>query len=334
MLTKLNQGNLRPLQIMPSKPSVLITAKEIHPLIPSRLKKMGFVVTEMPEPSAEELQEVIADFTGLIFTTYTRVDKRLLDKADSLKFIGRVGSGLENVDLEYAGKKGVAVFSSPEGNANAVGEHTLGLLLNLMNHICKANNELRHGIWQREANRGLELDGKVVGIVGYGHTGSAFARKLRGFDCEVLAFDKYKSGFGNNQVQESNIETIIEKADVISFHVPYTEETHHLMNESFFAALKRQPFILHTCRGAVMDTVAVLSALENKLISGLGIDVFEDEPFTRSKNVSEEVYRQLLHHDRVIATPHIAGWTAESKLKLATILMDKIAEFSEREIQR
>jgi D-3-phosphoglycerate dehydrogenase len=317
---------------MTEKPSVLITAREVHPLIPLRLKEMGFDVMEMPEPAEEELLQAITNITGIIFTTYTRIDKSLLDKATRLKFIGRVGSGLENVDLEYAEKKGIAVFSSPEGNANAVGEHTLGLLLNLMNHICKANSELQRGIWQREANRGQELDGKVVGIVGYGHTGSAFARKLRGFDCVVLAYDKYKSGFGNNQVQESNIATIVEKADIISFHVPYSEETHHLMNESFFSSLKRQPFILHTCRGAVMDTVAALSALENKLISGLGIDVFEDEPFTMAKNVSEEVYWKLLRHDRVVATPHIAGWTAESKLKLATILMDKIADFYEREI--
>lgn len=316
---------------MSDKPSVLITAKEIHPVIPSRLMEMGFDVKEMPEPSEQELLEVIRDHTGLIFTTYTRVDKNLLEKAVRLKFMGRVGSGLENVDLEHAGKKGVAVFNSPEGNANAVGEHTLGLLLNLTNHICRANNELKQGIWQREANRGLELDGKVVGIIGYGHTGNAFARKLRGFDCKVLSYDKYKTGFGDAHVLESTFEAIIQEADVISFHVPLAEDTHHLMNETFFSALKNQPIILHTCRGAVMDTTAALHALENGLISGLGIDVFEDEPWTKARYSPEATYRKLLSHDSVIATPHIAGWTVESKLKLANVLMDKITSFIQAE---
>lgn len=304
--------------------SVLITAREIHPIIPERLRQSGYEVVMLPEPDEATLLSKIGQFEGLIFTTYTKVNQALLDAALRLKFAGRVGSGLENVDLVYAADKGVMVFNSPEGNANAVGEHTLGLLLAVFNHIVRANAELKQGIWKREANRGLELDGRTVGIVGFGHTGSAFARKLRGFDVEILAYDKYKSGFGGGQIVESSMEEIAEKADAISFHVPYTPETHHMMDQSFFQRLSKQPVILHTCRGEVMDTVAALDALEKGKIYGLGIDVFEDEPWTNASKVSYEVYHQLWQHPRVVATPHIAGWTVESKELLASVLMDKI----------
>jgi D-3-phosphoglycerate dehydrogenase / 2-oxoglutarate reductase len=305
-------------------PSVLITAKEIHPIIPERLRKLGYEVVMLPEPDEATLLSKIGLFEGLIFTTYTKVNQALLDAALRLKFAGRVGSGLENVDLAHAAGKGVVVFNSPEGNANAVGEHTLGLLLAVFNNIVRANAELKQGIWKREANRGLELDGRTVGIVGFGHTGSAFARKLRGFEVEILVYDKYKSGFGGGQIVESSMEEIAEKADVISFHVPYTDETHHMMDQRFFQHLNKQPVILQTCRGEVMDTVAALDALEKGKIYGLGIDVFEDEPWTNASKVPYEVYQQLWQHPRVVATPHIAGWTVESKELLASVLMDKI----------
>lgn len=293
-------------------------------MIPERLKALGYEVVMLPEPDEATLLSVIGQYEGLIFTTYTKVNRPLLDAAVRLKFAGRVGSGLENVDIPYAESKGVRVFNSPEGNANAVGEHTLGLLLAVFNNIVRSNTELKQGIWKREANRGMELDGRTVGIVGFGHTGSAFARKLRGFDVQVLAYDKYKSGFGGGQVVESTMEEIADKADVISFHVPYSSETHHMMNQAFFEGLKRQPVILHTCRGEVMDTHAACSALEKGNIYGLGIDVFEDEPWMNAEKVSLEVYQQLWQHPRVVATPHIAGWTVESKALLASVLMDKI----------
>jgi D-3-phosphoglycerate dehydrogenase len=172
---------------------VLITAKEVDNIIPDGLKKLGYEVNHLPEPSEADLLEIIADYEGIIITTYTKLNQKVLDQATNLKFIGRVGSGLENIDLGYAKQKGIEVMSSPEGNANAVGEHALGLLLNVMNKISRANQEVKNGIWQREENRGEELDGKTVGIIGLGHTGSAFARKLRGFDVKVLAYDKFKT---------------------------------------------------------------------------------------------------------------------------------------------
>lgn len=305
---------------------VLVTAKEVHELITQQFAEMGYETVHLPEPSEEALLEVIPHYEGLMITTYTKVDQAVFDKAVLLKFVGRVGSGLENVDLEAAKQKGVQVFSSPEGNGNAVGEHALGLLLNLMNKISHANTEVKQGIWKREENRGEELDGKTVGIIGLGHTGSAFARKLRGFDVKVLAYDKFKTNYATDFIQESTLEEIAEQADVISLHIPYSKENFHLIDEKLIAQFKKSPYIIHTCRGEVIDTIAVLEALKSGQIKAFGIDVYEDEPWTKGKKVPLEIYQELLSLNNVIATPHIAGWTVESKWKLAKILMDKIRE--------
>ena len=304
---------------------VLITAKEVHELIPERLADLGYRSDHLPEPSEEELLEVIADYEGLIITTYTKVSRVVIDKAVQLKFIGRVGSGLENVDLAYAAEKGIQVFSSPEGNANAVGEHALALTLNLFNKISVAYQEVKAGIWKREENRGLELDGKVVGIIGLGHTGTAFAKKLRGFEVEVLAYDKYRKNYGSDFVTESTVDEILERADLISLHVPCTPETYHMVSPGWIAHTGNRPYLIHTCRGEVIDTEAVLAGLKSGQLRGLGIDVYEDEPWTKVRKIPLSVYRELFDLPQVIATPHIAGWTQESKFKLADILMDKIS---------
>lgn len=313
------------------QPRVLITAKEVHELIPQQLETLGYDVTHLPEPSHEALLEVIPLYEGLIITTYTKVNQAVFDKAALLKFVGRVGSGLENVNLEAAQEKGIQVFSSPEGNGNAVGEHALGLLLNLMNKISHANTEVKQGIWKREENRGEELDGKTVGIIGLGHTGSSFARKLRGFDVKVLAYDKFRTDYGTDFIQESTLEEIADKADVISLHIPFSKENFHLVDNQRIALFKKSPYIIHTCRGEVIDTYAVLSALKSGQIKALGIDVYEDEPWTKGQKVAPEIYQELLSLENVIATPHIAGWTQESKIKLAAVLMDKIRSWKENQ---
>lgn len=305
-------------------PKVLITAKEVHELIPIQLQEMGYSVDHLPEPSEELLLSVIHLYEGLIITTYTKVNSRVIDQASQLKFVGRVGAGLENVDLEYAQLKNIRVMSSPEGNANAVGEHALGLLLNLMNNISSSHQEVIKGIWKREENRGEELDGKTIGIIGLGNTGNAFAKKLRGFDVKVLAYDKFKTDFGTEWITESSLEKIQEEADVISLHIPYSTHNHHWVNDFFFHQLRKSPYLIHTCRGEVLDFSAILPALENRKIKGIGIDVYEDEPWTIARKVSKETYTHILQHPKVIATPHIAGWTQESKIKLAEILMNKI----------
>lgn len=305
---------------------ILITAREVDDLIPFRLKGLGFQVDLLPEPSEEQLQSVIEPYYGLIITTYTRVTAELLKTAKNLSFIGRVGSGLENVDLAATQAMGIAVYSSPEGNANAVGEHTLGLLLSLMNKINTASAEVLRGIWQREENRGEELDGKTVGIIGYGHTGSAFARKLRGFDVQVLACDKYKTGFSNKWVKESRLKKIMQEADVISVHIPMSEENYHFLNDEFFQGLRQSVYLLLTCRGEIYDTQALIRALEAGTVKGAGLDVMEDEPWTKAEKHNRMTYKRLLQNPAVIATPHVAGWTKESKYKLATVLLDKIEQ--------
>ena len=311
-------------------PKVLITAKEVDDIIINGLKKLGYEVNHLPGPSEADLLEIIAVYEGIIVTTYTKLNQKVLDQATNLKFIGRVGSGLENIDLEYAKQKGIEVMSSPEGNANAVGEHALGLLLGVMNKISQANQEVKNGIWQREENRGEELDGKTVGIIGLGHTGNAFARKLRGFDVKVLAYDKFKTHYGTDWIQEVSLDDLFEKSDVISLHIPYLQENFHFINQEKIAKMIRKPYLIHTCRGEVIDTKAVLSALETNSIKGLGIDMYEDEPWTKGKNVSLEIYKELFSLDQVIATPHIGGWTIESKIKLAHVLMDKIEAWKMR----
>ncbi len=311
------------------KPKVLVAAKEVHELISRQFAEMGYEIVHLPEPTEIQLLEEIHQYEGLIITTYTIVNQAVFEKAVLLKFIGRVGSGLENVDLKTAKIKGVQVFSSPEGNGNAVGEHALGLLLNLMNKISHANTEVKQGNWKREENRGEELDGKTVGIIGLGHTGSAFAKKLRGFDVNVLAYDKFRTNYGTDFIQESTLEEIAEKADIISLHIPYSKENFHLVDEKLIAQFKKSPYIIHTCRGEVIDTVAILKALKSGQIKALGIDVYEDEPWTKGKKVALDIYQELLSQENVIATPHIAGWTQESKIKLAAVLMEKIRNWKE-----
>ena len=305
-------------------PKVLITAKEVDEIIPNGLIKLGYEINHIPEPSEADLLEIIAEYEGIIVTTYTKLNQKVLDQATNLKFIGRVGSGLENIDQEIARNKEIEVLSSPEGNANAVGEHALGLLLNVMNKISQANREVKQGIWQREENRGEELDGKTVGIIGLGHTGSAFARKLKGFDVKVLAYDKYKTNYGTDWIQEVELNELLEKSDVISLHIPFSKENFHFIDKDKIAKMLRKPYLIHTCRGEVIDTKAVLEALHTKTIKGLGIDVYEDEPWTKGKQVPLETYQELFSLNQVIATPHNGGWTIESKIKLAKILMDKI----------
>ncbi len=303
---------------------VLITA-DIHPYLQQRFQMFGFEVDVVPEIPRDELLKLIPAYTILIVTTYTLVDKEVINNAPQLKLVGRVGSGMENIDLVYCREKNIICLNSPEGNANAVGEHCLAMLLNLLNNICKADAELKKGIFLREAYRGEELDGKKVGIIGYGHTGSAFSKKLRGFDVEVMVYDKYIVP----EVAHINVvslETIQQQCDVISFHVPYNEETHYYGDISFFASCIKKPIIINTSRGAVLQTTALLAALESRQIGGLCIDVFEDEPINKGRIHALEIYQRLMALDNVVATPHVAGWTVQSKYKLVKVLMDKIEE--------
>lgn len=301
----------------------LITA-DIHPYLREQLEASGFSVDVIPEIDRTHLLEIIPAYSILIITTYTQVDMEVVDKATQLQLIGRVGSGMENVDVAYCTAKNIICVNSPEGNGNAVGEHCLAMLLSLLNNIPQANQELKQQIFRREENRGKELDGMTVGIIGYGHTGKAFARKLRGFEVEILVFDPYVTVV-DSWVKQVSLTDIQQRAEVISFHVPYNRETHHYAGTAFLEQCRMTPVIINTSRGAVADTVALTDMLEQGKIAGVCIDVFEDEPLTKNKAHVPEVYQRLLAHPRVVATPHIAGWTVESKYKLVKILMDKIS---------
>ena len=303
---------------------VLITA-DIDNYLQQRFEALGYLVDVKPEIERDELFGIIAEYSILIITTYTKVDAELIDKATNLKIVGRVGSGMENVDVEYCKTKNISCVNSPEGNGNAVGEHCLAMLLNLLNNITKANNELKQNIFLREENRGEELDGKTIGIIGYGFTGNAFAKKLRGFDVEILVYDKYKIPT-DSFVKIVTLQELQKRCDVISFHVPYNTETHYYCDEQFISDCSKKPIIINTSRGTVVNTIDIINAIETQKINGFCIDVYEDEPITKNKIHSTETYQKLLSFKNVIATPHIAGWTKESKYKLVKILMDKIEE--------
>lgn len=302
---------------------ILITAP-CHPSLIQTLKEKGYEVEYSPEISYAELSGKIKSVTGLVVTTRLPVDKALIEKAESLKWIGRLGSGMELIDVESAAARNIKCVSSPEGNRNAVAEHTLGLLLNILQNICKSAGEVGSGKWLREANRGNELFGKTVGIIGFGNTGEAFSKILNGFKTTVLAYDKYRFGFGKGLVKEANLEQIARYADVISFNVPLTEETRHMAGTDFFESLLRAPVILNTSRGGVVDAEALINALDSGKISGAGLDVLENESLDSYSATERSRLNYLASHPRVVITPHIAGYTHEAFAKMSEVLLKKL----------
>lgn len=300
-----------------------------HPLLLKMLEEAGFSNEENYKSSKSEVEEIISNYEGIVIRSRFNIDTQFLDAAKNLKFIARVGAGLESIDTDYAEQLGIKLIAAPEGNRNAVGEHALGMLLSLFNNLNKADREVKNGLWNREANRGIELDGKTVGIIGYGNMGKAFAKKLKGFDCEVLCFD-IKENVGDENAKQVSLKTLQQKAAILSLHTPWTPLTDKMINSEFINSFTKPFWLINTARGKSVVTADLVSALKSGKILGAGLDVLEFEKLSfetlfDSDNLPNSL-KELFAMDNVILSPHIAGWTVESKEKLARVIAEKIIQ--------
>lgn len=302
----------------------------VHPVLAERLTDAGFICLDVSKNSRSEVEEILVDATGIVIRSRFTMDESFLKHAPNLAFIARSGAGMENIDVNYCESRNIQLFNAPEGNRNAVGEHALGMLLSLMNKLHSADREVRNGLWRREENRGIELDGKTVAIIGYGNNGAAFAKKLRGFDVRVLAFDKYKADFSSEFVEESDMDTIYKEADVVSFHIPQNQETLFLVNDLYLSSFHKPIFLLNLSRGKIVQTSSLVNGLKTGKIYGAGLDVLEYEKTSFEsffENNMPDSFRELLSFENVILSPHVGGWTHESYFLLSNVLADKILNF-------
>ncbi|MBD1429269.1 NAD(P)-dependent oxidoreductase [Sphingobacterium litopenaei] len=300
----------------------ILIVDDIHLVLLEKFDKAGICYNYQPDFARADAEKVINQYDGLIIRSKFQVDQAFIDLAPNLKLIGRSGAGMDNIDEEYALSKGIKLFPANEGNCDAVGEHMIGMLLNLMNNLNRGNVEIRQGQWRREENRGYELKGRTVALIGYGHNGQAMAKKLSGFDVKVIAYDKYKTGFSDQYATEVSMEEVVKQADVVSFHIPLTRETKGLIDEEYLLHFRKPIFFLMGARGGIANVPAVLKALDSGKISGAAFDVLPIEKFPALGE--QDWYQDLISRDNVILSPHVAGWTFESYFKLSDILADKI----------
>lgn len=300
----------------------------VHPILSERLIQSGeYECIEAHNWTRKQCETQLSDAHGIVIRSRFTLDESFIRFTPNLQFIARSGAGMENIDVSYCEKRGIRLYNAPEGNRNAVAEHALGMLLSMMNKIHTANRDVKQGIWDREGNRGVELDGKTVGIIGFGNNGKAFAKKLRGFDITLLAYDKYKTGFGDDFVIEATLEAVLRKSDVISFHIPQNEETIHFADQEFFDGLGKPIYLLNLSRGKIVETNSLIRSIQNGTTKAAGLDVneFEKKSFENFFEDSDnDQLNFLLESDRILITPHVGGWTEESYYKLSSVLADKI----------
>lgn len=302
----------------------LLITDYADPALPEGLAEMGFTVTYAPEMTRAEMAEYLPGYTGVVINTRCAIDRSTLERAPSLRWIARLGSGLDIIDQDAAAARGVRVFSAPEGNAQAVAEHALGMLLALSNRLIAADRSVREGLWLREEHRGWELAGKTIGLIGHGHNGSAFGRLFRGWPVRVIAYDKYLSGYGTDTVAEADLETVLRASDVLSLHIPLTAETENMVDRAFLARCKPGLVLINTSRGRIASLGAIADALESGQLRGACLDVFPNEPPGEGTADDRNAFARLTTMPQVVLSPHVAGWSEESKKKIARVLVQKI----------
>jgi len=297
---------------------------DVHALLINGLQKLNYNVTYLPAITRQEILQIIAPFQVLVVRTKTNIDAEILNAANNLKVIARAGSGLDNIDIEIAEQKGIYCFNAGQANADAVGEHALGMLLSLMRNLNKADNEVRNKIWDREGNRGFELNGKTVGIIGFGNTGKAFAKKLAGFDVKILAYDKYLKNYSNQNANEATLAQIFEDSDILSLHIPLTTETQNWIDHSFITKFKKNIYLINVCRGGVLNMPQTIDNIDSGKIIGACFDVLENEKLLNLSNPQQKDFDYLINKQNVVLSPHIAGWTFESYEKIAQTILSKL----------
>lgn len=298
---------------------------KVHPHLLGQLQAKGIQCDDFSDLNFDEVVEQISSYDGIVIRSKFPVNKSFLDAATSLQFIARSGAGMENIDIPYAIEKGIVLFNSPEGNRTAVAEHAMGMILSLLNHLKRVDEEVRSGTWLRAENRGYELKGKAIAIIGYGNMGHAFAKRLSGFEVKVIAYDKYKENYGDSYAKESSWEEIYEKADVVSLHVPLADDTINLIDKERLSRFKKPIYIINTARGKNINTADLLDAIDTDAVLGACLDVLEFEGASFEKlDANNTAYKRLMESDKVILSPHIAGWTHQSYFKLADFLFKKI----------
>ncbi|CAH0167995.1 Hydroxypyruvate reductase [Pedobacter sp. Bi27] len=304
----------------------ILIVDDLHPAFKEQAIAMGYLVDNEPQITRQQTLDKIKDYTGIAVRTKFRIDAEIFAAAPNLKFVARAGAGLDNIDDKIAFERNIELINAPEGNCDAVGEHATGLLLSLMNNFRRADMEIRNGVWDREGNRGYELKGKKVGIIGYGFMGQSFAKKLAGFEVDVMAYDKYKTGFSDAFAREVSMEEIVKHSDVLSLHIPLTAETRQMVDDEYFFHFKKPIFFINTARGEIVNTQAVLSAIKSGKILGAGLDVLQTEKFPA---LGEQVwYDELKNNEKVILTPHVGGWTFDSYRKISEVLAEKLRDLN------